>query len=447
MNSNNRDLLSSWKEIADYLGCDERTCRRWELNFGLPVHRMEGTAKSRVYAYKQELDSWRTERLNGGLAGHNGIEAGAGEVCLGAKRSRLKFLWLIPLFGAIVAAVVFIVRLSPGEPADFSIHGSTLIILDAKGKRLGDFDTRLPNLITEQEYRRQFQSRSRNQQGKLVFPYLLFTDINMCGKKEVLFAPKRIDELYETGLFCLNHRAKELWHYRPGRELRFGEHIYSGNYRILGLELLDIDGDGLPEIFIITAHQPHSPSALAVLDSRGEVRGEFYNWGRISDIAYADFNADGKTDVLIGGMNDEYGKGFIAVFDSVLINGSSPQSEKYACQGCVPGSERYYILFPRTDVDKIMKPDKVGLDEIHFLDNNRIELQLQIPNIYFELDLHFQAQDVKGSDYFRNQHRELRAAGKISSILDEAYYEELKKGLLYWDGTDWTSIPTTNRQQ
>jgi hypothetical protein len=150
-------------------------------------------------------------------------------------------------------------------------------------------------------------------------------------------------------------------------------------------------------------------------------------------------------EVIIVGLNDEYGKGFLAVFDSSRISGSSPQSERYECKNCVPGSEKYYILFPRTDVDIILKPDKVAIEEIHLLKNNRIELQTQISHIFFELDFNFQVQDVKGSDIFRLQHRDLKAAGKISSELNDAYYENLKKGVLYWDGTQWTSTPTMNR--
>ena len=51
-------LLSSWKEIADYLKCDVRTCRRWELIRGLPIHRLDGGPKSRIFAYQRELDDW-----------------------------------------------------------------------------------------------------------------------------------------------------------------------------------------------------------------------------------------------------------------------------------------------------------------------------------------------------------------------------------------------------
>src|SRR5271154_4427203 len=49
--------LDSWKEIAAFLGRDERTVNRWEKELGLPVHRLPGT-KGRVYAYTEELSTW-----------------------------------------------------------------------------------------------------------------------------------------------------------------------------------------------------------------------------------------------------------------------------------------------------------------------------------------------------------------------------------------------------
>jgi hypothetical protein len=135
----NGDLLSSWKEIADYLGCEERTCRRWERNLGLPIHRMEGTTKSRVYAYKAELDSWRKQKLNSGVSangelgfeeippggpethgiGHNVSPAHEPEpgtrVRPDASRRESqsnplakKLLWLVPAAGVILAPVLFL---------------------------------------------------------------------------------------------------------------------------------------------------------------------------------------------------------------------------------------------------------------------------------------------------------------------------------------------------
>jgi len=49
--------LSSWKEIAGYLKCSERTARRWEEE-GLPVHRHPHKKKAGIFAYKAEIDAW-----------------------------------------------------------------------------------------------------------------------------------------------------------------------------------------------------------------------------------------------------------------------------------------------------------------------------------------------------------------------------------------------------
>ncbi|MBE0713381.1 MAG: hypothetical protein IH583_13475, partial [Candidatus Aminicenantes bacterium] len=61
---NTRQVLQSWKEISAYLERDVRTCRRWEEKLGLPVHRLNGSSKARVIAYKDEIDSWLDMKLH-----------------------------------------------------------------------------------------------------------------------------------------------------------------------------------------------------------------------------------------------------------------------------------------------------------------------------------------------------------------------------------------------
>jgi tetratricopeptide (TPR) repeat protein len=56
---NNSDRrLDSWKDIARFFERDERTVRRWEKENALPVHRVPGGAKGRVFAYESELRRW-----------------------------------------------------------------------------------------------------------------------------------------------------------------------------------------------------------------------------------------------------------------------------------------------------------------------------------------------------------------------------------------------------
>jgi len=62
---NETDVLQSWKDISRYLERDIRTCHRWERELGLPVHRIdEKSLRSKVFAYKSEIDQWLKEKAN-----------------------------------------------------------------------------------------------------------------------------------------------------------------------------------------------------------------------------------------------------------------------------------------------------------------------------------------------------------------------------------------------
>jgi hypothetical protein len=177
------------------------------------------------------------------------------------------------------------------------------------------------------------------------------------------------------------------------------------------------------------------------------VIGDFFNYGQMHDFLFCDLNGNGEKELLVTGQNDEYGKGCLIVFDPSRVSGCSPQISEFPGKGLMPGTERYYLLFPRTDVDKILNPIKESMPEIDLLQNGRIQLIAATSRLYFELDPDLRLQDVKASDFFLDRHRDLKAAGKITSTLDDAYYDALKKGVLYWDGTGWTSTPTMNRNR
>ncbi len=66
-------FLSSWKEIANYMGKGVRTVQRYEAHYGLPVRRPAGKSRAAVIATRAEIDAWiaaspirETFRLNPG---------------------------------------------------------------------------------------------------------------------------------------------------------------------------------------------------------------------------------------------------------------------------------------------------------------------------------------------------------------------------------------------
>lgn len=112
MAESGKTRLETWKEVAAFFGKDERTVKRWEAERGLPIRRLPGETRSRIYAEVAELDAW----LKGASAGPLEPEPAAGVPA--GRRS-----WRGPLlFGAAVAAAAVLgitlgMLSRPREPA------------------------------------------------------------------------------------------------------------------------------------------------------------------------------------------------------------------------------------------------------------------------------------------------------------------------------------------
>src|SRR4051812_31615831 len=50
--------LSSWKEIASYLGRSVRTVQRWERELGLPIRRIESGRRPIIITSTAEVEDW-----------------------------------------------------------------------------------------------------------------------------------------------------------------------------------------------------------------------------------------------------------------------------------------------------------------------------------------------------------------------------------------------------
>jgi tetratricopeptide (TPR) repeat protein len=117
-----RKILDSWKEISSYLKRSVSTCHRWEEELGLPVHRLDGTPRARVFAYTDELDGWKAEKLNHAEALEKEIEISR----------RLKNKWWLISAGAIptlaIIAILVWPHLFPG-PIPVPLNNPILAIL------------------------------------------------------------------------------------------------------------------------------------------------------------------------------------------------------------------------------------------------------------------------------------------------------------------------------
>jgi len=434
------ELLSSWKEIAEYLKCDLRTCRRWEENRGLPVHRLEGTPRSRVFAYTNELDDWVKKRN-----GKNG-ESGYSRTGAAVPLAKTYYLLILLVLIGVPSLYLFVIKpyLRPPVSYDFKIERSELVILDKKGDELWRYDTGREDLEDEAVYRSGFQTKKPGLASKArILPLLIIKDINNDKKKEVIFAVRTKDEMEEGDLHCFDRRGRELWSHELGKEMKFGSKTYSNDYMVKGFDAADLDGDGRLETLAIGYHRPDWPTQVVLLSAEGAVLAEYWHCGQINDYTFADIDWDGREEILLAGINNEYGKGCLAVLDAETMGGSSPQiRDEFKSPGLEPGSEKYYLLIPRTDVDMLNYPVE-ALSKLDLHAGNQVSVETLITGLYYFFDYNLRVKDITVSHGFMQMHNSAVLERKISSVLDDLYIEELKKGILYYDGSGWTSDPTS----
>ena len=443
------NLLTSWKEIAAHLGVDERTCQRWEKKYGLPVRRMEDTPRSRVFAHKEDLDFWREAVIKNGNFVREIRQTGpALKRESGAQNPIKRYILLaMGILGIAVLLLIFIPRLVyDRQPGDFRIDHSRLVILNKSGKELWTFDTKLKNLENEIFYKNHFQKKNPPLEGSQIrLPNLMFEDINHDGRLEVLFSTATDNQLGGGELFCFNNRGKPLWPFKASRERIYGNTVYSADYRISGFIIGDWNNDRKAEILLIAHQWPEWPCQLVLLDHKGNIQGEYWNSGYFADLVFQDFNGDGKQEILVSGCNNEYKKGCLVVFDPEKMSGGSPQMDReFSCLDLDRGSEIFYILAPRTDVDMAdVKIPLEALTEIRPLNNGRVSVMTVQTWLFFEFTPRLELADIKPSHGFDTLHRTALLAGKIKSELNKAYYENLKKGILYYDGKTktWVNYP------
>ncbi len=103
-NGNGQRLLG-WKAVGRYLGCTERSARRWESTRGLPVHRLPGAGRASVWARPDEIAAW-LKALPEDVQVALRVEAeAAAEPTAPASRSRFAGPAVVVFLGLLVVAL------------------------------------------------------------------------------------------------------------------------------------------------------------------------------------------------------------------------------------------------------------------------------------------------------------------------------------------------------
>lgn len=428
------DLLESWKEISEYLGRDSKTCQRWEIKFGLPIHRLEGSPRSRVFAYRHDLDTWFKEKFTNSIAP--------------SKQKRSYFSNIksaLALAGIIIAAAVVIFLIKTNEDykeiADFRIEGSKLIFLNSKERVLAEFDTNFDNLQLEGHYKSYADDRYFTHEANFL-PLTVRKDLNQNGKKEFLFAVYTNEHTRSDKLFCFSPTGEMIWEFKAGKTQKFGGKIFPDDYRILGIGAEDLTLDGNLEIIVLANHLNAFPSQMILLDYEGRNIGEYWNSGHLTDYCFFDMNNDETKEIILTGQNEEYQRPCSIILDLNHIEGFSPQDNyQYRCDDYTFSREKYYLLLPVEAARNLVK-DKIAPIRIDFSAKDPEQFLTFKNLIVYHLNHRMHLKDI---ELIRRAYLDLRKyqrEGTITKTSDQIIAELLEEGILYYNGRNWVRDPT-----
>jgi MerR HTH family regulatory protein len=435
----NRRDLSSWKEIADYFGVSVRTVQHWEEERGLPVRRLPGGGRGRVFASLSELEEWKRAcaLLPGDGDGGPGDEpAGQDDTdsLTGAPpspgltapvktsltaRSVLLAVLRIALILAVAAPAAYL-YFRRGRPTHWRVENDTLIVLDARNHELWRKAFNKP--LEPAAY----SPESNN--GPL--PRLI--DIDTDGDAEMLF-PYRPKDRGDTGiLICYSSRGMEKWRFVPGGAVRSQDGNFDATFDVRNFALVTRGTDHEKALLVVSTHNLFYPTQVALLSASGVLLRQYWHSGHIgggSDtLRITDFDHDGRDAIYLCGVSNGYRQATLVVLDPDTFEGAASEVDgEHQLQGFPPGKELARILFPRGCMNRISHEYNNAL-AMNFTDKSLVvhvsELVGATPrqdvHVFYNLGPDLSLRGFEVGDRFESMHEQLHREGKLDHAFSPA---------------------------
>jgi len=402
---NSDRVLSSWKEIAAYLGVSVRTAQSWQER-GLPVQRLPG-GRSRVTARVADLEQWRTSG-NPGPASEVAANSPAHPARRISRRALVVVGVVFSLMLGVAAARAF---LHHGVPSSVRIEQHAVVVLDERGREL----------------------------WRKSFPWLYDPGASLNrlwwigdrgeGETVVVVAPPVPLEVAGE-LFCSDATGRELWHFTPGRVVRTGRETFLPPFRVERFLVDHLGRDGAVRIAVSSRHFQNYPDQVALLSMDGRLLREYWHPGYLEELVATDLAGTGSKQLILGGVNNARQQATLVVLDPDRFTGASvEENPSYRFQGFRAGVEERRLFFPRSCMNKLydsynsvafVRPEPGGLGVAVMEEQPPLA-----PEVEYHLgpDLHLVHLDV--SDRFRQEHAALHARGE----LDHAFTPEEERAL------------------
>jgi hypothetical protein len=284
------------------------------------------------------------------------------------------------------------------------------------------------------------------------FPTVL-ADLNGDGRNEILTVLTGSGLRSPVEMRVFDYRGNILYKEGFRRAFQYLERTYSQGFDAIGVVVRRFADGRHPEIFVLSCHEMHSPCFVTRFDNQGNILGEFWHFGQFWGMYLADVEHSGTARLVLVGLNDTpdtvgapMGMRFpvALVIDPEKIVGTTKSVLSPGYHMTRSDAELYYVRFPNSDIDSAMgevsavknlSSDPSTRNEF-FVESNSVDVTLRA-GFDYSFDSTMQICEVRRNDPAVVAREMLRKAGKVNGPLDQAYLENLKKGVRYWDGNAW----------
>jgi hypothetical protein len=423
------DRLDSWKAIAVYLNRGERTVRRWEIELGLPIHRLPGKRGASVFAYKGEIDAWllrskpqldapeelRVEAAEAAPAAP--VRRSRAGVVIGAALISFAALALFAAWASVPQAVSL--RVTPTGVAGFSANGQELWRHLFPGERL------------EALTRGTSSDRRAGQPSELITA----TSLSVGAADDAIRGGQLLSFTPEGAI----RRA-----FSFGDRLTFGAERFTPPWVITDFRTDPVTG----RIALAAHHCQWWPSVVTLLDPQWHREATFVNAGWVEHVRWLSPDR-----LLIAGFSQARDGGMLALVDTRAIAGQSPSAgTPFFCDACGREAPLKYIVMPRSEVNRVTNARfnraRIEMDGgrifVHTVEASPSEADIADAVYEFTPDLDL----IRATygDHYWDLHRDLERRGVLDHPRERCPGGDGPPEVLVWDGAGgWRAVPAPRR--
>lgn len=285
--------------------------------------------------------------------------------------------------------------------------------------------------------------------------YLQAVDVDRDGVNEIIavFGAGRW-AFDQNAVYCFDAQGVEKWKCVFGRKMTFGTRQFLERYAVTQMLVKDMNNDGYPEVFVVAQCESYYPTAVLRLTGQtGTLEAEYWHSGYFRLIDSWDVDGNGTPELILSGENNGLNSAVLVILDPNIMNGHSPTPPRYTPAGIPPGSEKYYILFPHSDLTSIAGKRNVAIDiksedggglRVTVNENVVIDRRAFDCALLYHFDSTLSVKKVLASDFYRAIHMQLEVQGKVTRHPDDRYLDSIGQCVRYWDGEKFVNESTIN---